>query len=209
MPEEPTQSIAGFQSAKPTLSLETSRTANLQSLQRIVLTGFMGAGKTTVGKMLAERLGWQFLDADAEMEAEAESTISEIFRERGEAWFRQYERETILRLLASESLILALGGGAIEDDRTRSRLLNSDGLYLVHLEASLKTVLDRCLGTESLRPVLQDRLNLENRYRRRLPLYRESHLTIAVDSIPPGAVVEAILDHLEKLASSRDDRVRF
>ena len=209
MPEEPTQSIAGFQSSKPTLSLETSRTANLQSLQRIVLTGFMGAGKTTVGKMLAERLGWQFLDADAEMEAEAESTISEIFRERGEAWFRQYERETILRLLASESLILALGGGAIEDDRTRSRLLNSDGLYLVHLEASLKTVLDRCLGTESLRPVLQDRLNLENRYRRRLPLYRESHLTIAVDSIPPGAFVETILDHLEKLASSRDDRVRF
>ena len=67
---------------------------------------------------------------------------------------------------------------------------------LVHLEASLQTVLLRCQGTESIRPVLQDQVNLENRYQRRLPLYRESHLTVVVDSLPPGAVVESILENI-------------
>jgi shikimate kinase len=170
--------------------------ANLAYPQRIVLTGFMGAGKSTVGRLLAQQLNWRFIDADDEIEAAAGATIAEIFRQHGEPWFRQLEHETIHRLIASEELVLALGGGAIEDQRTRSLLLTAQGTHLVHLEASLETVLKRCDGTDSLRPVLQDRSNLENRYHRRLPLYRESHLTIPVDSLLPGAVVEAILENI-------------
>ena len=161
--------------------------------RRIVLTGFMGAGKTTVGNLLAQRLAWQFLDADTEIESATGATIAQLFQERGEPWFRQLERETIERLLSVDFVVLALGGGAIEEKRTRDLLLTARRTRLIHLEASLETVLERCAGTESIRPVLQDRLNLENRYQRRLPLYRQSHITIPVDALHPSAVVDAIL----------------
>lgn len=165
-------------------------------IDRIVLTGFMGAGKTTVGNLLGERLGWRFVDVDAQIEGTAGSSIAELFAERGEPWFRQLEHETIQQLLEADCLVLALGGGAIEDERTRSLLLSLPRTQLIHLEASLETILDRCRGTEDLRPILQDSANLEGRYLKRLPLYRQAHLTLAVDSIHPGAAVEAILNHL-------------
>jgi shikimate kinase len=164
--------------------------------QRIVHTVFMGAGKTTVGNLLALRLGWAFVDADEKIEAAAGATIAQLFAERGEPWFRQLEHETIRDLLNSESLVLAFGGGAIEDERTRGLALSSPGTLLIHLEATLETVRHRCRGTEALRPVLQDEANLEARYLRRLPLYREAHVSIPVDSLPPQLAVEAILDHL-------------
>lgn len=164
--------------------------------KRIVLTGFMGAGKTTVGKILAQRLAWRFIDVDAEIEVAASATIAQLFAERGESWFREFEQETIRRLLACDSVVLALGGGAIEDPRTRALLLSAEETKLIHLEASLETVLLRCRGTESLRPLLRDSANLEDRYHRRLPLYRESHHSILVNSLPPASVVQAILDTL-------------
>jgi shikimate kinase len=162
-------------------------------LQRIVLTGFMGAGKSTVGQLLAQRLNWRFVDVDDEIEAVAGATIGTIFARHGELWFRELEHQTIRRLAISDQVVLALGGGAIEDHRTRSLLLEADATRLIHLEAALETVLLRCQGTETLRPVLQDEANLEARYNRRLPLYRQSHLTIAVDSLSPEAVVDAVL----------------
>ncbi len=168
-------------------------------LRQIVLTGFMGAGKSTIGRLLADRLGWRFVDADDAIEAAQGAPIAAIFTQYGESWFRQLEHETIAQLLASDRLVLALGGGAIEDQRTRTLLLQKADTRLVHLDASLETVLQRCRGTEDLRPLLQDRPNLENRYQRRLPLYRHAHWTIAVDSLPPDAVVSAILAQIETL----------
>jgi len=167
------------------------------TIRRIVLTGFMGAGKTTVGNLLATRLAWSFVDADERIEAAAGTTIAQLFIDRGEPWFRQLEHETIRQLMNAPSLVLALGGGAIEDERTLNLLLSSSGTQLIHLEASLETVLQRCCGTESLRPILQDKPNLEARYTRRLPLYRQAHLTLAVDALSPQAAADAILDHLE------------
>lgn len=165
---------------------------------RIVLTGFMGAGKTTVGSLLAKRLGYRFLDVDVEIEREAGVTIARLFEERGEPWFRELEHQTIRRLLEQESVILALGGGAIEDERTRALLLEGDTAKLVHLEASMETVLRRCRGTESLRPVLRDTANLDARYRKRLPLYRLAHLSVPVDSNSPARVTEVILEQLAR-----------
>jgi shikimate kinase len=171
------------------------------ALSCIVLTGFMGAGKSTVGALLAARLGWRFLDVDQEIERVQGLTVAEIFSLRGEAWFRQVERETIQSLLRSDALVLALGGGAIEDEITRQLILNpepavSGQTKLIHLEAALETVLDRCRGTEELRPVLRDRVNLETRYARRLPLYRQAHYSVPVDLLTPDAVVEAILEQI-------------
>jgi len=161
-PEHPPGPVLAVESRSDQQPLSPASPIPRRIIQQIALTGFMGAGKTTVG----------------------------------EPWFRQLEHETIRQLLTAPSIVLALGGGAIEDDRTRSLLLCSEGTQLVHLEASLETVLLRCQGTESIRPVLQDQVNLENRYQRRLPLYRESHLTVVVDSLPPGAVVESILENI-------------
>jgi shikimate kinase len=161
--------------------------------RRIVLTGFMGSGKTTVGPMLAARLGWSFLDVDDVIEAEAGTTIAELFARHGEAAFRDSEHATIARLCAGDALVLALGGGAIERPATRDLLLTAPGTLLVHLEVELATTLARCRGTEHLRPILADQANLASRYQRRLPLYRTAHVSIPVDALTPEQVVDAIL----------------
>ena len=79
--------------------------------RRIVLTGFMGSGKSTVGPLVAARLGWSFIDADDAIEAEAGATIAELFARHGEAAFRAREHTAISALAAKEHLVLALGGG--------------------------------------------------------------------------------------------------
>ena len=166
---------------------------NLAPLRRIILTGFMGSGKSTVGPLIAGRLGWPFLDADQVLEAEASCTIAEIFSRHGEPYFRDLEHAVIARLIAADNLVLALGGGAIERADTRDLLLNTSGALLVHLEVQLATTLARCGGTEQTRPVLADRANLAARYERRLPLYRSAHVSIPVDALTPDEVAAAVL----------------
>jgi shikimate kinase len=161
--------------------------------RRIVLTGFMGSGKTTVGPLVAARLGWRFVDVDDVIEAEAGAPITGIFARHGEAVFRERERATIARLTAGDGLVLALGGGAIETDATRSLLLSTPGTILVHLEVELATTLARCGGTERTRPILADQANLARRYAHRLPLYRTAHVSIPVDALTPEQVADAIV----------------
>jgi shikimate kinase len=163
-------------------------------IRRIVLTGFMGSGKSTVGPLLAARLGWIFLDVDDVIESEAEATIAALFARHGEAPFRAREHATIARLSTGNALVLALGGGAIEHSATRDLLLTSPGTLLVHLEVELTTTLDRCRGTEHTRPILADLANLAARYQRRLPLYRTAHVSIPADKLTPEQLVDAILE---------------
>jgi shikimate kinase len=167
--------------------------AGREPLRRIVLTGFMGSGKSTVGPLVAARLGWRFIDVDDVIEAETGSTIADFFSRHGEAAFRRREQETIARLASGDALVLALGGGAIENSVTRSMLLALEGTLVVHLEVQLATTLARCAGTDGTRPVLADRANLEARYQRRLPLYRCAHASIAVDELTPEEVADAVL----------------
>jgi shikimate kinase len=164
-----------------------------QPPRRIVLTGFMGSGKTTVGPLVAARLDWNFVDVDDVIESEAAATIAELFARHGEAQFRAREHATIARLAAADALILALGGGAIETPKTRNLLLTTPGTLLIHLEVELATSLARCAGTEHTRPILADQTNLANRYDYRLPLYRTAHVSIPVDALTPDEVVDAIL----------------
>jgi shikimate kinase len=170
--------------------------SNSAAPRRIILTGFMGSGKTTLGPILAARIGWSFIDVDDVIEAEAGATIAELFSRHGEAAFRERERDTIARLAAGESLVLALGGGAIEHQATRDLLLTAPDTLLIHLEVELATTLKRCAGTELARPILADQTNLVSRYQRRLPLYRMAHISISVDALVPEQIVEQILSAL-------------
>jgi shikimate kinase len=182
------------------LTVDSQSVAPVAPPRRIVLTGFMGSGKTTVGPLVAARLGWSFVDVDDVIEAEAGATIAELFARHGEPAFRDREHAAIARLAAADALVLALGGGAIEHPATRALLLTAPGTLLVHLEVELATTLARCQGTEQTRPVLADQANLASRYQRRLPLYRTAHISISVDALTPQQVMEAILSAAAKTA---------
>jgi shikimate kinase len=174
--------------------LSTPVSGRASTPRRIVLTGFMGSGKSTVGPLVAERLGWRFVDADQAIEADAGCTIAEIFAREGEAAFREREAAAIARLALDERLVLALGGGAIEREATRHLLASDAGTLLVHLEVALATTLRRCGDGDATRPVLADRANLAARYERRLPLYRAAaQVTIAADALTPEEAAAAVL----------------
>ena len=171
--------------------METGQNSNIR---RIVLTGFMGSGKSTVGPLLAARLGWRFVDADDIIVAESGMPIADFFARHGEPAFRHREHAAIARLAGEDALVLALGGGAIETQAIRDLLLESPGTLLVHLDVKLETTLARCAGTEHTRPVLADQANLRARYQRRSPLYRTAHVSITADDLTPEQRVEAIMD---------------
>ncbi|WP_226347123.1 bifunctional shikimate kinase/3-dehydroquinate synthase [Agilicoccus flavus] len=132
----------------------------------IVIVGFMGAGKTTVGRMLAERLGLPFVDSDLVVEHERRRTIKEIFAEHGETAFRDIEEETIARLLDGPACVLSLGGGACGREGTRARLADHTVVYLhVELDDAILRV-----GRDEYRPLLHDP-GLPDLYAGRLAVY--------------------------------------
>jgi shikimate kinase len=158
----------------------------------------MGAGKSTTGALLAQRLGWQFLDTDAVIEARTGATIAQLFARHGEAAFRALEAEAIRDHARAERLVLALGGGAIESEATRHALAQLDQACIVFLDAPLEVMVARCLAQPSAaeRPVLADRERLARRLAERLPHYRQAHLTVETSGLTPEAVVESILEAL-------------
>src|SRR5690348_8998241 len=119
----------------------------------IVLVGLMGAGKTAIGRRLAARLGLPFRDADAEIELAAGCTISELFSRYGETDFRAGERKVIRRLLSGGPLVLAFGGGAFMDPRTRA--ITREAAVSVWLRCPLATLVRRVAGRDN-RPLLAD-----------------------------------------------------
>lgn len=144
----------------------------------IVLVGLMGAGKTKIGRRLAARLNLPFFDSDNEIEAAAGETIEEIFRNRGEAVFRDGERRVIARLLQQPTHVLATGGGAFIDPATREAIAKSG--VSVWLRADLDVLFAR-VSRRSNRPLLQHsdpRGVLAELITLRHPIYAEADLTI-------------------------------
>ena len=167
-------------------------------IRRIVLTGFMGAGKSTIGAVLAQKLGWRFLDSDAAIEANAGMTVAQIFDRHGEANFRLREAQAIRDHTRSECIVLALGGGALESEATRDALANLEHACIIFLDAPLEIMVARCLAQPGAaeRPVLADRERLAARLSERLPYYRRAHLTIPTAGLTPQAVVAKVLEAL-------------
>ncbi len=144
----------------------------------IVLVGLMGAGKTKIGRRLSARLNLPFFDSDTEIEAAAGETIEEIFRNRGEAVFRDGERRVIARLLGQPVHVLATGGGAFMDPATRALIIRRG--VSVWLRADLDVLLAR-VARRNNRPLLQrqdPRTVLAELIERRHPIYAEADVTI-------------------------------
>lgn len=187
--------------------------------RRVVLTGFMGAGKSTVGRLLGARLGWPFVDVDSLITAEHGLTVAQIFGQDGEEHFRRLEAEATARVLDPaheyEQAVIALGGGAIETEGVRQLLfdevLSVPAMVTIFLSAPLAELLARChvdpnanpnenacgeaeaTAKAPLRPLLTAPEPPEARLARRLPHYRRAHLTLDTAGIPPVEVVERIL----------------
>ncbi len=172
------------------------------TLQRIVLTGFMGAGKTSVGRILAELLGWEFLDLDSHLEARAAATITALFETHGEAHFRRLESSALADALARPHTILALGGGTPEQLTNRLLLEQTPGTLVVFLDAPFEILFDRCMlqsfaSPDHIRPVLASPTEAEGRFRTRQPLYKRlARITIATEALTPHKTAELILQVL-------------
>src|SRR3954468_1514055 len=172
----------------------------------LVLVGLMGAGKSTVGRRLAQKLGLPFLDADHEIEAAAGMTIPEIFSIYGEEYFRDGERRVIARLLQEGPIVLATGGGAFMNEETRAGIAEFG--VSIWLRADLD-VLMRRVRKRSNRPLLQN-ADPEGTMRKlmdiRYPVYGRADLTVESHEAPHDRVVVETMKALEEWFSSREEQ---
>jgi shikimate kinase len=188
--------ITGFSShdVRPALAAE-----------RIVLTGFMGSGKTTIGRRLAERLGWRFVDLDSTIEQREGRRVAAIFAESGEARFRAMESDALALALTESHLVLALGGGALDSEANRQALASSSQTCTVLLTASFETLYARCQrqiekATDSalpVRPLLGDREAAAARLARRNEAYRQAaQVILDTTGQHPEQSLDALLELL-------------
>ena len=166
------------------------------SERSIVLVGLMGAGKSSVGRRLAARLGLPFVDADAEVEAAAGCSIAEMFESHGEQYFRDGERRVIARLLNGPPQVLATGGGAYMDAETRARIRERG--IAIWLRAELEVLLRRVKRRKD-RPLLKNgdpEGTLKRLIDLRYPIYAEADITVESGDGPHELVVEEIVRRL-------------
>jgi shikimate kinase len=166
----------------------------LKKTPGLYLIGFMGSGKTTIGRLLAERIGWDFADIDGDIEAGERRSIAEIFDTRGETEFRRIESEAIRKRVRAVSCgrptVVALGGGAAAQPDNLD-LITRHGLT-IWLSCEFDTVVRR-VGEDSARPLARDREKFEQLYRERQESYKRADFRIDNDWETPEAAVDAIM----------------
>lgn len=168
----------------------------------IVLVGLMGAGKTSIGRLLAKRLELEFIDADREIEQAAQCSIEQIFERHGEAEFRDGEQRVIARLLTGPVHVLATGGGAFMRKQTRD-VIRGRGIS-VWLRADLDLLLRRVLRRKN-RPLLKNknpRQTLEKLMEERYPIYAEADIVVDSGDLPPATIVDTVIESLEAFLDS-------
>jgi shikimate kinase len=162
---------------------------------RIYLVGFMGSGKTTVGRALAERLGVPFVDLDQAFEAMAGQTIRETFEERGERWFREREAELLKGTGALPAAVVALGGGTIVAPEN-TEFVEKSGIS-VFLDVPFSVIASRLQGKAADRPLFRSLEQARSLYEARYPCYKMAARTVPVsEGESVGAVVERIVQLL-------------
>jgi len=164
------------------------------TLDKIYLVGFMAAGKTTVARALAARLGWRAEDVDELIEARARLTVADIFARYGEPHFRALEREIVRLLLPLRHAIVATGGGTFMDPDTRA-VMKLDGTT-VWLDVPLEILLAR-VPADGRRPLAADRQQMERLYAMRQAAYASADVRIDAGTVPADEVAERILDRLD------------
>jgi shikimate kinase len=161
---------------------------------RVFLVGFMGAGKTSIGRLLAEELGYQFVDLDELIESRAGQSVRDIFTLRGEAEFRALESEAVEWCERLYDVVVALGGGAYESELNRECLRKLGTTFW--LDCPLEICLARSAGDKS-RPLLGDPREMRVLMERRRPNYSLADFVVDTGSQLPDEAVEAILDQLD------------
>jgi shikimate kinase len=161
----------------------------------IVLVGFMAAGKSRIGRLLAQRLRIPFVDTDQAIEESYRLSVADIFRERGEAEFREAERALIARLLGDEPRVIALGGGAFADQRNRESL--NSGARTIWLDPPFEVILPR-LRRSTARPLASSRSEDELRalWNERRQYYAQAQLRIETSDADPARIVDRIIQEL-------------
>ena len=162
------------------------------------LVGFMGAGKTTVGKVLAGRLGWRFVDLDDLIQARERRTIPEIFQQSGEKAFRDLERQLLWEAIGSSRTrgsVLSLGGGAFIDN-TNQELLRENEIPAVFLDASAEELFRRCQQPGVDRPLFSDRDGFSALYERRRPAYLNAAFCVQTAGREIASIVDEIIARL-------------
>ena len=161
--------------------------------KNLVLTGMMGVGKSTIGKMLAKKLKLKFIDVDRIIEIKEKSTIKEIFQNKSENYFRKVEKKIIFEELKKDNLIIALGGGAFINASTRTKI--KDTCISFWLDLKIDALLNR-LKNATKRPLLdKDQLekSVKKIYSERKKIYNESDFRIKCNSMNQNEIVNEIM----------------
>lgn len=184
-------------------SIGGNETVTLEIDRSLVLVGLMGAGKSCIGRKLAQTLGLPFVDADSEIEKAAGCSIADIFETRGEEEFREGERRVIARLLDGPPVVLATGGGAFMDQHTREKV-NERGISL-WLRADLDLLVRRTARRKH-RPLLNNgnpRQILQDLIQKRYPTYNEAEIVVDSQNGPPEETVKLALEALQSYLQRR------
>ncbi|HEX6898050.1 MAG TPA: shikimate kinase [Bryobacteraceae bacterium] len=175
------------------------------AVSAVALVGFMGAGKTTVGQALAQRLGWRFADLDQLIEASERRSIPRIFADEGEVHFRELERKALAQAFSlpdSTPLVLALGGGAFVSPSVRE-LLAELGIASVWLDAPVDELFRRCEQPDVVRPLRRDRRQFAQLHEQRLSSYRQADLHVVTIGKEISSIVNEVIQGLALCPVSR------
>lgn len=189
---------------EPPLDQDTSATADFRHDKSIVMVGLMGAGKSAIGRRLANHLHMPFMDADTEIEVAAGCSIEEIFARHGEEAFRDGERRVIARLLEGPPIVLATGGGAFMDESTRT-VITKFGVS-IWLRADLETLVRRTAKRNN-RPLLKNddpAKTLKDLMAIRHPIYELSDIVVESDDAPPEETVNRVCQALDAYLANTD-----
>jgi shikimate dehydrogenase len=184
---------------KKDLTKELAKTSSRS--ERIFLTGFMGVGKSTVAKIVAEQMGWTLVDTDRAIEKQIGTSVSEVFSNKGEAFFRTLEAKIIQEACKGSKVIVALGGGALMNAEN-VRIIKESGL-LVYLSAKEEKLAERLKNSATSRPLLRHDQSLTlierigNLMKAREPQYKEAHFEISTDNTTDVGVAKEVIRKLE------------